>query len=83
MKKKLGEIFEGIIINIKPSKIIVELDRYPITGIILLSSIEGDYFTFFEKRMRLSGRKQNFVLTQKLKVLVSRIDDDIYFQLVS
>ena len=81
MKKRLGDEFEGIIINMKPSKLIIELDRFPVTGVIPISSISGN-FNFYEKGMKMVGRKRTFLLADKVKVLVSKVDDDIYFRLV-
>jgi ribonuclease R len=81
MRKRLGEVFEGIIINMKPSKLIIELDRFPVTGVLPVASISGDRFNFYDKGMKMVGRKTTFNLADKIEVLVSKVDDDIYFRL--
>ncbi|MBC8415251.1 MAG: VacB/RNase II family 3'-5' exoribonuclease, partial [Candidatus Cloacimonetes bacterium] len=84
IKKHLGEEFEGIIVAIRPALMIVELDRYPVTGIVEISSLKDDYYNFMEEHMRLVGRKSGkiYKLTDNVKVFISRVDDDIYFQIM-
>jgi len=84
MKKKLGDEYDGIIVGVKPSGLIVELDELPVTGVIPISSIKGDYLEFDDRYMMLIGRSAGmiFKLTDKVKVLVSNIDDEVKFQLV-
>ncbi|MCD4796419.1 MAG: ribonuclease R [Candidatus Cloacimonetes bacterium] len=84
MKKKLGEEYSGIIVGVRPSKMIIELDRYPITGIVSISTLKDDYYEFYEQNLCFIGRKTGkiYKLTDKVKILVSKIDDDIYFQLI-
>ncbi|MDO9576863.1 MAG: ribonuclease R [Candidatus Cloacimonadales bacterium] len=84
MRKKLGEEYDGLIVGLKPSGLIVELDRYPVTGVVPISSIKGDYLEYDERYMMFSGRSAGVIykLTNKVKVMVSKVDDDIYFQLI-
>jgi ribonuclease R len=84
IKKYLGKEFDGIIIAIRPAIMIVELDRYPVNGIVEISSLKDDYYNFMEEHMRLVGRKKGkiYKLTDPVKVFVSRVDDDIYFQIM-
>ncbi len=84
IKKHLGEEFDGIIIAIRPALMIVELDRYPVTGIVEISSMKDDYYNYMEEHMRLVGRKKGkiYKLTDPVKVFVSRVDEDIYFQIM-
>lgn len=82
MKGKLGEEYEGIIISLSSTLFIVELDRYPVTGIVELSSIKNDYYKLYNNRLigRRNGR--TFKLIDKVKVLVNRVTEDIYFKIV-
>jgi ribonuclease R len=84
MRKKLGEEFDGIIVGLKPSGLIVELDRYPVTGVVPISSIQGDYFEYDVRYMMFIGRSAGIIykLTDKVKVQVSNIDDEVKFQLM-
>lgn len=83
MKKRIGNEYSGIIVNAHSSAIFVELDKYPVVGIIDIASLKDDYYVFNEKTMSFTGkrRKKKFRLADKVKVLVSRVDDDIYLQL--
>ena len=84
MRKKIGEDFEGIIISIKSSVLIVELNRYPISGIVETSSIKGDYYEFYERENLLVGKRNHKIyrIFDKVKVMVSKVTSDIYFQLL-
>lgn len=84
MRKKLGEEYEGVITFIKSSFFVVEIDAYPVTGTVRLDSIRDDKFTFYEKQARLIGRKNGRVikLTDKVKVQVVKVTDDVIFKLV-
>ncbi len=84
MKKKLGEEYEGIIVALRKNAIIIEIDRYPVTGVVPIQSLKDDYYEYNEQYMRFFGRKKGniYKLTDKVKVLVSLISDDIYFQLI-
>ncbi len=84
IKKKLGETFSGIIIGMNNSSLFVELDKYPITGLIPFSSLKKDYYQFYKQYLRLIGKRTGriFKLTDKVEVLISRVDNDVYFQLI-
>ncbi|HPR17552.1 MAG TPA: S1 RNA-binding domain-containing protein, partial [Candidatus Cloacimonadota bacterium] len=83
MKKHLGEEYTGVIIGMKADGLIVELDRYPVTGIVEAASFKDDQYEFMEQYMRFVGRYHGkiFQLTDQIKVMVSRVDDDIYFSI--
>ncbi len=84
IKKYLGEEFSGIIIGMKSTGLIVELDRFPITGIIEINSMKDDHYEYLEQYKRYVGNHHGkiFKLTDKVKVMVSKVDDDIYFQVL-
>lgn len=83
MKKRIGNEYSGIIVNARSSAIFVELDKYPVVGIIDIASIKDDYYVFNENKMSFTGKrgKKQYGLADKVKVLVSRVDEDIYFNL--
>jgi ribonuclease R len=84
MKKQLGEEFSAVIVSIRKSSIIVELDRFPVTGVIELSSMKDDYYEYLDEYQQLIGKrtKKVFKLTDKLEVLVASVTDDIYLQII-
>jgi ribonuclease R len=80
MKKHLGEEFTAIVIGLKQNALIVELDRYPVTGLVEFDSIADDYLSFKQDQMVVvaqnSGKK--YRLTDKVQVFVNKVDDDIF-----
>lgn len=84
MKKHLGEKFEGVITTIKSNKVIVELDRYPVTGVVPLSTINDDYYEYHEYNELLLGVRtsKTIRLADKVEVLIAKVDDDIILQLL-
>jgi len=84
MKKKIGNEYDGIIVAVRSSSLLVELNKYPVTGIIELSSLKDDYYQYFERHQRLVGKRHGkiYKLTDQVKILISRVSDDIYLQLV-
>ncbi len=84
MKKKIGDEYIAIIIAVRNNSLIVELDRYPVTGIIGISSLNDDYYEFFPQHSRFIGKRNGkiYKLTDKLKVLLSSVDDEIHFKVL-
>lgn len=84
MKKKIGDEYTAIIIAVQNNSLIVELDRYPVTGIIDISSLNDDYYEFFPQHSRFIGKRNGkiYKLTDKLKVLLSSVDDEIHFKVL-
>lgn len=56
LKEKLGDEFEGIIVEFTKSGMIVELDDYFVGGLVLYSDLGGDYF-FKKTEKVLIGKK--------------------------
>lgn len=71
MKEREGERFEGIISNVTSFGMFVELDN-TIEGLVKMSSLEDDYYTFDDKRYCLIGER-----TRK----IYRIGDVVHVQL--
>ncbi|HCX73311.1 MAG TPA: ribonuclease R [Candidatus Cloacimonas sp.] len=82
MKSKVGETYKGMIISVLPKSLIVELERYPVTGIVDITNLKDDYYVFYDKNMSFSGRSsgKSYKLMDELEVTVARVEDDIYFQ---
>ncbi len=84
MKKHVGEEFSSVIVMIRRSSIIVELDKYPVTGVIELSSMKDDHYEFLDDYKQLIGKRSGTIyrLADKLKVLVTKVSDDIYLKII-
>ncbi len=84
MKKKVGDEYTAIIIAVRNNSFIVELDRYPVTGIVELSSLSDDHYEFFPQHSRFIGKRKGkiYKLTDKLNVLLSSVDDEIHFKVL-
>jgi len=70
LKEKLGDEFEGIIVDITKAGLVVELDGYFVDGLVHYSDLGGDYF--FKKSERiLVGRKsgKTFELGSRVRVI--------------
>ena len=85
MKKKLGEEYSGIIVGVNKSKLLIELDRYPVIGVVELSQIKDDRFEYLDEYSMLVGSKNGKIikLTDPVNVRITRVDDDIFFQLLN
>ena len=83
MKMRLGEVFKGIIVGIKSFSMLIELNEFPVIGVIELSSLTDDYYEFYERQNCLIGKKNGkmFKLMDKFEVQVIKVTDDIYFSL--
>lgn len=84
MRKKLGEEFSGIIVGVNKGKLLIELDRYPVIGVVELSQFKNDKFEYLaDYSMLVSSRNGKIIkLTDLVNVRVTRVDDDIFFQLL-
>jgi len=83
MKKKVGEIYEGIIISVRSNSMIVELDKYPVTGLVDISSLEDDRYDYLPQLSRFVGKRKGkiYKLTDQVKVQLTKVDEDIHFKI--
>ncbi len=83
MKKHVGDEYEGIIIAVNRTNIIIELDDMPVIGVVPVTQLQGN-FRLYEEYMRLidenSGR--SLKLMDRMKVRLERVTDDIYFTIL-
>lgn len=72
----MGEVYEGRIAGITNFGIFVQLDPWPIEGLIPIRYLDDDYYDFEENAHILKGRRSGRVyrLTDKVKVQIERID---------
>ncbi len=76
MKERVGEVFNGIVSGVTSFGLFVELEEYPIEGMVHLSTITDDYYIFDEKRHLLQGERTRrvFKIGNRVKVVVERVD---------
>jgi ribonuclease R len=75
LKGKLGEEFEGIIVDISKAGLVVELEDYFVDGIIPYADLDGDYYHRRSKKTlvgKRSGRKFN--LGERVKVILASVN---------
>jgi ribonuclease R len=75
LKTRLGDEFEGVIVDITKAGVLVELDDFFVDGLIAYADLGGDYYRQKSARMlvgRRSGR--TFELGQKITVLLAAVD---------
>ncbi|MBR7798825.1 ribonuclease R [Undibacterium fentianense] len=78
MKSKLGEEFSGTISGVTQFGLFVQLDEMFVEGLVHITELGSDYFQFDEARHELRGERtgKRYQLTDKVKVVVSRVDID-------
>lgn len=88
MQDKLGQVFSGKISAVTGFGIFVELDDIYVEGLIHVTSLKNDYYSFDATKHRLVGERGGHVyrLGDKMMILVARVDLDerkIDFELAS
>ncbi|RAP37591.1 ribonuclease R [Legionella quinlivanii] len=78
MQDKLGQTFHGTISAVTGFGIFVELDEIYVEGLVHVTSLRNDYYSFDAVKHRLVGERtsQTYRLGDKMTVLVARVDLD-------
>lgn len=78
MQDKLGQVFTGRISAVTSFGIFVELDEVYVEGLVHITSLKNDYYTFDAAKHRLIGTRggQVYRLGDKMTILVARVDLD-------
>lgn len=78
MQDKLGQVFSGKISAVTGFGIFVELDEIYVEGLVHVTSLKNDYYTFDAVKHRLVGERSGTVyrLGDKMTILVARVDLD-------
>jgi len=75
LKGKLGEEFEGLIVDITGAGLIVELDGYFVDGLVSYGDLGGDYFYKKSERIIIGRRSgKAFELGSRVKVILVSVD---------
>jgi ribonuclease R len=75
LKARLGDEFQGIVVDIGRAGLVVELDDYFVQGIVAYEDMGGDYF-IQRSRGVLAGKRsgKKFELGQTLRVTLAAVD---------
>ncbi len=78
MKHQMGEEFEGTISGVAPWGFYVELDLYPVEGMVPRRLLPGDQYNYdeHEHTLRTQKGKGRFRLGDRVVVMVERVDID-------
>lgn len=70
------EHFEAVILDVRNYGMVVELPDYLVSGLVHVSSLEGDFYIFDAPRRRFIGRRdrQTFAIGERIHVEVLKVD---------
>jgi ribonuclease R len=76
MEQHLGATFEGTISDVRSFGFFVLLDPYFVEGLVRVSSLEDDYYVWFEERFLLIGEHtgRRFKVGQRVTVQIASVD---------
>jgi len=76
LKQKRPEAFASVIVDVRSYGLLVELPDMLLSGMVHVSALAGDFYTFDPVRLRFVGRKDKKVyqIGDKLQVMVFRVD---------
>lgn len=76
MSQRIGEQFEGLIISVTKFGFFVELKDLFIEGLVPLSTLTDDRYTFHENTRQIIGQRtrKTYSLGETVRVIVDRID---------
>ncbi len=76
MSRYIGKTFHGVISNVTGFGLFIELSDKPVEGLIHISDISGDYYSFDAQSMMLEGRSHgnHYRLGDSIKVKLASIN---------
>ena len=76
MQDKVGQIFEGTVAGVTGFGLFIELDEIYIEGLLHVTELGNDYFTYEKNKHAMIGERTNlsYRLGDRLKVKVVRVD---------
>ena len=76
MADRVGDDFGGIILSVTKYGFFVELDELFIDGLVPISSLAGDHYTFRDTDRTITGARTGHVFSigQRVEVILDRID---------
>ncbi|MGH9459204.1 MAG: ribonuclease R [Thermoanaerobaculia bacterium] len=78
MRERVGEAFTGRITGVTAFGLFIELEEIFVQGLVPISTIGGDYWTFADREHRLRGAStsREFRLGDSVRVEVWEVDED-------
>jgi ribonuclease R len=78
MAERMGQEFEGMIVNVRDFGFFVELDDFFIEGLVAVGALTDDFYKYDERRHMLVGRDmgRRFRLGDRIRVRVDRVNVD-------
>lgn len=85
MKKKIGQVFNGIIVSVTSFGIFVQLEN-TVEGLIKFEDITDDYYEFNEQTLTAIGKRSRniFDIGMEIEIIVAKVNEitnEIYFYL--
>jgi ribonuclease R len=76
MERRIGEVFDGLIISVTKFGFFVELTDLFIEGLVPLNTLDDDRYTYHETARQIVGQRtrKTYSLGGRVRVLVDRID---------
>jgi ribonuclease R len=76
MESRLGEDFDGLIVNVMKYGFFVELTELFIEGLVPIDTLEDDLYTYRENTRQIIGQRSGkiFSIGDRVRVLADRID---------
>jgi ribonuclease R len=76
MERRIGEVFDGLIISVTKFGFFVELTDLFIEGLVPLNTLDDDRYTYHETTRQIVGQRtrKTYSLGGRVRVLVDRID---------
>ncbi|MFV0476290.1 MAG: ribonuclease R [Parahaliea sp.] len=78
LQERVGEDYDGVIAAVTSFGLFVELEDFYIEGLVHISALPGDYYSYDRARQRLLGERsgRSFKLGASVRVRVARVDLD-------
>lgn len=78
LKERLGEVFDGVVTNVQPFGLFVELQGLSMDGLMHVTTLPADYYHYDRVAQTLRGdrRQHSFRMGQALKAKLVRVDVD-------
>jgi ribonuclease R len=78
MRDKVGNSYNGTIVEVTNFGIFVEIDDFYIQGLVHITSLKNDYYHFDDASLKLIGKNSGVVyqIAGEVKILVANVDID-------